>query len=143
MQMQNLMPTTQSETDSNESWKSSKTGSESAGAGAADRKTVLTMLATFYGVMGNAPQEAGALVAMAVALCEDASIDRIRFALKRCTKECRFPVRLPDIFTRMPGFEVSQLDAEMRAAWDTVIRYVGKWGRWNCEYDHAHIEAGA
>jgi hypothetical protein len=101
------------------------------------------MLATFYGVMGNAPQEDGALLAMADALCEEASVDRIQFALNRCKKECRFPVRLPDIFTRMPGFEVSRLDAEMRAAWDTVIRYVGKWGRWNCEYDRAYIEAGA
>jgi len=43
----------------------------------------------------------------------------------------------------MPVSLAESACCEARAAWDAVIRYVGKWGRWNCEYDRAYIEAGA
>ena len=100
------------------------------------------MLTTFYGIMGHMPEEDGALTGMAAALCKDHSLDSIELALDRCTKECRFPVRLPDIFTRIPGTEVPEIEAEMRAAWDVLINFVNKWCRWNDGYfdgENSHV----
>jgi hypothetical protein len=99
---------------------------------------VVNALALFYAVMGNPPEATGALNAMAAdLLAERVAFAEISEALNRCRKECRFPVRLPDIWQRIPGREVSQVEAEMRAAWDVVVRYANKWLRWNCERTHA------
>jgi hypothetical protein len=38
-------------------------------------------------------------------LDEGATLEEISTALSRCRKECRFPVRLPDIWQRVPGRE--------------------------------------
>ena len=82
--------------------------------------------------------------AMAADLLGDgATLEQISAALKRCRKECRFPVRLPDIWQRIPGREVPQAEAEMRAAWDIVVRYAGKWLRWNPERTNASPDADA
>lgn len=59
------------------------------------------MLSEFYAVMGNAPEVTGALNAMAVELLSEASVQQIAGALKRCERECEFPVRLPHIFKRI------------------------------------------
>jgi len=80
---------------------------------------------------------------MAEALCQKHSVESIQYALNRCMRECRFPVRLPDIFARIEGYEVPQIDAEMRAAWDVLIKFVDKWCRWGEDYQHAYVEKGA
>jgi hypothetical protein len=92
--------------------------------------------------MGHMPEEDGALTGMAKALCKDHSLDSIELALERCMKECRFPVRLPDIFIRIPGAEVPEIEAEMRAAWDVLIKFVNKRCRWNDGYfdgENSHV----
>jgi hypothetical protein len=96
----------------------------------------------FYGIMGHMPEEDGALTGMATALCADHSVETIGLALNRCMRECRFPVRLPDIFLRIPGSEVPKIEAEMRAAWDVLIQFVNKWCRWNDGYfdgENSHV----
>jgi hypothetical protein len=98
------------------------------------------MLTTFYGAIGNPPEARGALVLMAKALAARVEPAAVNLALDRCMIECRFPVRLPDIFQRMPGTEVAEIDAEKRLAWDIVIRTVSKWGRWNSERTHAFLD---
>ena len=81
--------------------------------------------------MGNPPEATGALNAMAASLLEDgATVEQISAALKRCTKECRFPVRLPDIYQRITGREVPHVEAEMRAAWDEMQRNHSACVRW-------------
>jgi hypothetical protein len=39
--------------------------------------------------------------------------------------------------------ESGKLDAEMRAAWDVLVKFVGKWCRWGEDYAHAYVEQGA
>jgi hypothetical protein len=36
-----------------------------------------------------------------------------------------------------------RIHAEMRLAWDLLVTYVGKWGRWGEDYKFAFIEKGA
>jgi hypothetical protein len=77
--------------------------------------------------MGNPPDAPGAMNSMAVVLLSEATPAEINAALNRCLRECRFPVRLPDIFLRIPGHEIPPIEAEMRKAWDVLIDFVGKW----------------
>ena len=89
--------------------------------------SLIAKLARFYSVMGNAPTEAGALALMAELLCQQGSDGQIQIAMTRCARECRFPVRLPDVLQRIPGLEVSNIEAEMRKAWDVLIQFVDKF----------------
>lgn len=107
-------------------------------------ETVVNMLNSFYAVMGHAPEVVGAINQMAADLLEDGcSLEQIAYALRRCKPECKYPVRLPHIFERIPGREVSREDAEVHAAWDITINHVRKWGRWAEDYVGAYIEKGA
>jgi hypothetical protein len=54
----------------------------------------------------------------------DEQIDR---ALTRCARECRYPVRIPDILQRISGLEIPQPEAEARKAWDVLLGFVGKY----------------
>lgn len=105
------------------------------------REEVLKLLHTFYGAVGNPPNVAGSLAAMASALAGRATGDQIRTALEACMTEL-YPVRLPHILAKLPG-EATDLDAEKRLAWDVVERFVSKWVRWNSERTVAHIDVGA
>lgn len=82
---------------------------------------VVKKLARFYSVMGHRPDEPGALALMAEILCQSGSDEQIAESMTRCTRECRFPVRLPDLLQRIPGQEVPQSEAESRKAWDVLI----------------------
>lgn len=101
--------------------------------------------------MGNRPDEPGALALMAEILCQSATDEQIAHAMTRCTRECRYPVRLPDLLQRIPGQEIPAVEAEMRAAWDVLIKFVNKWCRWDEGYFDgesvhvvsAHVEKGA
>ena len=92
--------------------------------------------------MGNPPETQGALAIMATKLTACSKPEAVKAALNRCMVECRFPVRLPDIFQRIPGLDVDT-NAEKRLAWETVERFVAKWLRWNSERTAARIEPGA
>ena len=85
------------------------------------------MLTRFYALMGNPPDVAGAVNMMAEALAASATLPEINHSLNRCMRECRFPVRLPDIFLRIPGHEIPPAEAEMRKAWDVLMDFVAKW----------------
>jgi hypothetical protein len=87
---------------------------------------VLDELKGFYAIMGNPPETVGALAGMAAVLTERSSLQAINAALNRCMVECRFPVRLPDIFSRIPGFD-ADVNAEKRLAWDTVLSFTRKY----------------
>jgi hypothetical protein len=84
-------------------------------------------LARFYSVMGNRPDEPGALALMAEILSESATNGQIESALTRCARECRYPVRLSDILQRIPGLEVPESEAEARKAWDVLMGFVSKY----------------
>jgi hypothetical protein len=87
---------------------------------------LLQKLIRFYSVMGHRPDDPGALSCMAEILevYPDALID---VALNGSMRECRFPVRMPDILTRIPGQEVPQLEAEGRKAWDLVLEFTRRY----------------
>jgi hypothetical protein len=101
------------------------------------------MLTLFYAKMGNPPDFQGAVAAMATSLATKAAPEAVQAALDRCESECRFPVRLPDIFQRIPGTEAGDGNGEMRAAWDVLVAHVRKWGRWSEDYSGAYFEKGA
>jgi hypothetical protein len=88
---------------------------------------IVDRLTMFYGVMGHMPEVVGALAYMAKTLCAQANYDQIIAALGRCTLECTYPVRLPDIIKRIPGNEVSQAEANARKAWDVLVAFVKKY----------------
>jgi hypothetical protein len=90
-------------------------------------EVVVGKLVRFYSVMGHRPEEPGALALMAEMLTQSATDEQITSALSRCARECRFPVRIPDIMLRIPGQEVPHLEAEARKAWDVVEDFVSKW----------------
>jgi hypothetical protein len=90
-------------------------------------EALVVVLARFYSVMGHRPDEPGALALMAEILAKSSTGEQISHALNRCLRECRYPVRLPDIMLRIPGQEVPQPEAEARKAWDTVLNFVAKW----------------
>jgi hypothetical protein len=78
--------------------------------------------------MGNAPEVPGAMNAMAADLLSDGvTPDQLDAALQRCRRECVYPVRLPHIFQRVPGRETPAPDAEMRRAWDELVRFTEKY----------------
>jgi len=116
--------------------------SEPSSENSKPERLVLNMLSTFYGAMGNPPEATGALVLMARALASRADPEAINAALNRCTIECRFPVRLPDIFRRIPGLD-ADANAEKRLAWDVVIKFALTWLRWNEDRTYAWVEDGA
>lgn len=60
-------------------------------------------------------------------LSEGATPEVVSAALRRCVKECHYPVRIHDIAQRCAGMEVPQIEAEMRAAWDTVRKFVERY----------------
>lgn len=103
----------------------------------------MAKLARFYSVVGNRPDEPGALALMAEILCQSGTDEQISHAMTRCTRECRFPVRLPDLLQRIPGQEVPAAEAEARRAWEALTKFVDRWCRWNCERDSAYVEEGA
>ena len=90
-------------------------------------KLLVAKLARFYSVMGNRPDEPGALALIAEILCHSGTDEQIAQSMTRCTRECRYPVRLPDLLQRMPGQEVPAPEAEARRAWDEVRKFVGKY----------------
>lgn len=90
-------------------------------------ESLVLTLASFYSVMGNRPEEPGALALMAEFLTQRATDGQIDAALTRCVHECRYPVRLPDILQRIPGLEVPQSEAEARKAWDELTGFVMKY----------------
>jgi len=99
----------------------------------------------FYSVMGNRPDEPGALSLMAEILCQSGTEEQVSAALTRCARECQFPVRLPDILRRIPGQEVPDPEAEARAAFDAAT----KWAKYHVrsgpegdgiEVDTCHLE---
>lgn len=76
------------------------------------------MLSEFYAKMGNPPEMTGALSLMANDLLKEGiSLDQIRESLRRCSMECVFPVRLPHIFQRVPGFGVNDGRPDPETAW--------------------------
>lgn len=87
-------------------------------------EVLINKLARFYSVMGNAPDEPGALSLMAEIIGQSGTDEQIAEALTRCTRECKYPVRLPDILQRIPGNEVPHREAQARAAWDLVVKFV-------------------
>jgi hypothetical protein len=92
--------------------------------------------------MGNAPNVEGALAAMAKILVSRASDQDIVAALEACMTET-YPVRLPHILAKLPGTEHADKNAAKRLAWDTVERYVEKWGRWNSDRTKGFIDKSA
>ena len=88
---------------------------------------LITKLVRFYSAVGNRPEEAGALALMAEFLTQNATDPQIDIALSRCARECRYPVRLPDILQRLPGSEVPQSEAEARKAFDVVMDFARKY----------------
>jgi hypothetical protein len=99
----------------------------SCAAEAQRTELLVTKLARFYSVVGHRPDELGALALMAEMLTQSATDDEINAALSRCARECRYPVRIPDILQRVPGKEVPQLEAQARKAWDVVTAFVAKY----------------
>jgi hypothetical protein len=78
--------------------------------------------------MGNAPEVPGAMNAMAADLLSDGvTPEQLDAALRRCRRECVFPVRLPHIFQRIAGHETPAPDAEMRRAWDELVQFTAKY----------------
>lgn len=89
---------------------------------------IIKALNGFYDLVGHKPEEPGTLTIMASYLiAQGATIEGVRIALDRCVKECRYPVRLQDVMQRIPGMEVPQVEAEMRAAWDVLMEFVRKY----------------
>lgn len=84
-------------------------------------------LARFYSVMGNRPDEPGALALIAEVLCQSGSDEQIAHAMTRCCRECRYPVRLSDFLQRIPGQEIPAPEAEGRKAWDLLQTFVRKY----------------
>jgi hypothetical protein len=92
----------------------------------ARKDELVVKLARFYSVMGNQPNEPGALALMAEVLCQSASDELIAHAMTRCCRECRYPVRLSDFLQRIPGQEIPAPEAEGRKAWDILSQFVNK-----------------
>ena len=92
-------------------------------------ESLLAKLARFYSVVGSRPDEPGALALMSQILAQSGSDEQIDGALTRCARECRYPIRLPDILQRMEGQEVPQLEAEGRKAWEVAVAFAEKWVR--------------
>jgi hypothetical protein len=120
---------------------SSKLSNESKASFECERiESLVAKLARFYSVMGNRPDEPGALALMAEILCQSGTDEQIAIAMSRCTRECRYPVRLPDLLQRLPGKEIPAIDAEARRSWDEVGKFVRKYvgndpyGNWGPEY---------
>jgi hypothetical protein len=90
-------------------------------------EALVARLARFYSVMGHRPDEPGALAMMADILCQSASDEQIAHAMTRCSRECHYPVRLPDFLQRIPGQEIPETEAEGRKAWDLVTSFASKW----------------
>lgn len=111
---------------------------------AADARSeaLVVKLARFYSVVGRGPEEPGALALMAEFLTQSATDEQIDLALTRCARECRYPVRLPDMLQRIQGQEIPQLEAEGRKAWEVVTSFVDKWIRSDVEGNYV-IDGGA
>lgn len=90
-------------------------------------ESLVLKLARFYSVVGNRPDEPGALALMAEILTQNATDDQIDGALTRCARECRYPIRLPDILQRIQGQEIPQVEAEGRKALEVVLSFADKW----------------
>jgi hypothetical protein len=79
---------------------------------------------------------------MSEILTQSATDDEIDGALTRCARECRYPIRLPDILQRIKGQEISQLEAERHKAWEIVTAFAEKWVQSDVEGNYA-ISRGA
>lgn len=88
---------------------------------------IIRSLNCFYDLVGHRPQEPDTIAKMAMYLGQQATPQQVDAALDRCVRECRYPVRLPDITQRIIGMEVPVVEAQMRAAWDVVIQFVDKY----------------
>ena len=81
-----------------------------------------------YDLVGHKPENPSTIPEMArYLLASGATIIDIAEALDRCVRECQYPIRLPDIMQRIPGNNVPQPEAEMRAAWDTLMQFANKY----------------
>ena len=91
-------------------------------------ETMVKSLNGFYDMVGHKPEEEGTLAVMAKYFFEKGvSPSQLTTALNLCVEQCQYPVRLPDIMQRIPGYEVPTVDAEARAKWDILIRFVEKY----------------
>jgi hypothetical protein len=94
----------------------------------AEAEAIVRSLSGFYDMVGRAPEEPGTLAKMAAYfLAKGITAAQVTAALNLCVEQCRFPVRLPDIMQRIPGYEVPAIEAEARAAWDTAVMFVEKY----------------
>ena len=98
----------------------------SCAAEAQRSESLVANLARFYSVWVTGPRSL-ALALMAEMLTQTATDDEIAAALTRCARECKYPVRVPDILQRIPGQEIPQLEAEARHAWDVVQDFTRKY----------------
>jgi hypothetical protein len=124
----------------------SSKNSTSSTRGATEAESIVRTLNGFYDLVGHKPEELGTLGKMAAYfLAKGITLAQVAAALNLCVEQCRFPVRLPDIMQRIPGYEVPAIEAEGRAAWDTVIKFVEKYVGCNAEgrYGPEHGTYGA
>lgn len=103
-------------------------------------QAVIDKLTVFYLAMGNPPETSAALVIMAEALTARSNPEAINAALNRCMVECRFPVRLPDIFSRIPGLD-AEANAEKRLAWEIVEKFARDWVEPDMEGNYQALES--
>jgi len=100
----------------------------SSARGSSEAEAIVRTLNGFYDMIGHKPDELGTLGKMAAYfLTKGITLAQVTAALNLCVEQCRFPVRLPDIMQRIPGYEVPAMEAEARGAWDTVIKFVTKY----------------
>jgi hypothetical protein len=102
-------------------------------------------LNNFYDMVGNKPEVNGTITRMAnLMISEGVTPVSLEIALRRCVKECGgFPARMPQIMERIPGLEVPKIEAEMRAAWDVLMKFVSKRLRWNEDRTYAYVDEEA
>ena len=90
--------------------------------------TVRRLNALYEPPVGHKPENQSTIPEMArYLLASGATIIDIAEALDRCVRECQYPIRLPDIMQRIPGNNVPQPEAEMRAAWDSLMQFTNKY----------------
>ncbi len=69
--------------------------------------------------------------------------ERLAMLFAKARRELDYLPQVPELRRLAHVDESGNVDADMRAAWDLLIKHVAKWGRWNCERDHAYLETGA
>lgn len=64
-------------------------------------------------------------------------------AFSKARRELDYPPGVAELRRFALADDEGKINAEMRAAWDVLIKFVDKWARWNSFYSQAHIESGA